>query len=155
VHLERLGHRERLGHLERLGDREHGLVDVATLLAVVWLAVVTWSSLAGTAAVPLWKPYACMALTVLFSLAALTRHARWARSIRLLLGGWLVVAPVLFRFDGIAPALWSHVTCGLLLVAASVPGIIGLWVGRQDGLSLHAATQWDTRLAAALAETRG
>jgi hypothetical protein len=117
---------------DRLGDREHGLADVATLLAVVWLAVVTWSSLAGMAVVPLWKPYVCVALTVLFSLAALTRHARWARSIRLLLGGWLVVAPFLFRFDGIAPALWSHVAFGLLLVFASAPGIIGLWAERQD-----------------------
>jgi hypothetical protein len=157
-------------HLDRLGEREHGLADVATLLAVVWLAVVKWSSLAGAAAVPLWKPSACVGLTVLFSLAALTRHARWARSIRLLLGrlllgrlllgrlllgGWLVAAPFLFRFDGIAPALWRHVTFGLLLVFVSMPGIIGPRAGRQAALSLHAATRWDTRLAAAPAEMHG
>jgi hypothetical protein len=65
--------------LERFGEREHNLADVLMLLAVVCLAVVTWSYLTTAAGVPLWKSYTSVALTVLFALAALTADSNGSR----------------------------------------------------------------------------
>jgi hypothetical protein len=75
--------------LERFGERDHSAVDVVMLLAVVCLALVTWSYLGEAASVPLWKSYASVALAVLLALAALTRQPYWAISMRFLLGCWM------------------------------------------------------------------
>ena len=55
--------------LERFGERNHSVADVVMLLAVVCLALVTWSYLGDAASVPLWKPYASVALAVLLALS--------------------------------------------------------------------------------------
>jgi hypothetical protein len=44
--------------LERFGDRDHSVADVIMVLAVICLALVTWSYLGEAASVPLWKSYA-------------------------------------------------------------------------------------------------
>lgn len=109
--------------LERFGERHHSVADVVMVLAAVCLALVSWSYLGDAASVPLWKPYASVALVVLLTLAALTRQPHWAISIRLLTGGWMIAAPYLLKFADIAPALWAYLTIGVLLATiASISG---------------------------------
>ena len=116
--------------LERFGERHHSVADVVTVLAVVCLALVTWSYLGDTARVPLWKPYASVALAVLLTLAALTRHPHWAISMRFLSGGWMIAAPYLLKFADIAPALWAYLAIGVLL--ATIASISGAYASRFD-----------------------
>jgi hypothetical protein len=110
--------------LTEFAEREHDLADIAGLLAVVGLALVTWSYLADAVAMPPWRTYTSVGLTILFALAALTRRSHWAASIRFLMGGWLIVAPYLLGFADIAPAAWAYLTAGAVLVTLSMPASI-------------------------------
>ncbi len=110
--------------LERFGERDHSIADIAVLLAVVCVALVTWSNFAGVPGAPLWRSYASVGLTVLLALAAQTRHLRWAASIRFLLGGWMIVAPYLLGFAHIAPGSWAYLAIGTFLTTASFPVIV-------------------------------
>ncbi len=113
--------------LDRFGERHHSVADVVMVLAVVCLALVTWSYLGDAASVPLWKPYASVALAVLLTLAALTRQPHWAISMRFLSGGWMIAAPYLLKFTDIAPALWAYLAIGVLLTTmASISGAYAL-----------------------------
>jgi uncharacterized membrane protein len=116
--------------LERFGERHHSVADVVMVLAAVCLALVTWSYLGAAASVPLWKPYASVALAVLLTLAALTRQPYWAISMRFLSGGWMIAAPYLLKFADIAPALWAYLAIGVLL--ATMAAISGAYASRSD-----------------------
>jgi hypothetical protein len=116
--------------LERFGERHDSVADVVVVLAAVCLALVTWSYLGDAASVPLWKPYASVALIVLLTLAALTRQPHWAISMRFLTGGWMIAAPYLLKFADIAPALWAYLTIGVLL--ATMASISGAFASRSD-----------------------
>ena len=116
--------------LERFGERHHSIADVVMVLAVVCLALVTWSYLGDAASVPVWKPYASVALAVLLTLAALTRQPHWAISMRFLSGGWMIAAPYLLEFADIAPALWAYLAIGVLL--ATMATISGAYASRFD-----------------------
>jgi hypothetical protein len=117
--------------LERFGERHHSVADVVMVLAVVCLALVTWSYLGDTASVPLWKPYASIALAILLTLAALTRQPHWAISMRFLSGGWMIAAPYLLKFAEIAPALcWAYLAIGVLI--ATMASISGAYALRSD-----------------------
>jgi hypothetical protein len=111
--------------LEDAKDREHSAVDLLVLSATVCLALATWAYLADTSAVPPWKAFVSVVITVLLALAALTRNAGWAMGIRFLTGGWLIAAPFVFRFDDVAPALWSYLVIGTLIAAAATPAVAG------------------------------
>lgn len=109
--------------LERLGERNHGVADVVMLLAVVCLALATWSYLGDAATLPLWRSYASVALAGLLALAALTRQPHWATSMRFLTGAWTIAAPYLLEFAHIAPAFRAYMAIGaLLLTTASISG---------------------------------
>jgi hypothetical protein len=113
--------------LERFGDRDHSAADVVMVLAVICLALVTWSYLGEAASVPLWKSYASVTLSVLLALAALTRQPHWAISMRFLSGGWMIAAPFLLKFSDIAPALRAYLAIGVLLATmASISGASAL-----------------------------
>jgi hypothetical protein len=118
--------------LERFGERHHSAADIVMVLAVVCLALATWSYLGGAASVPLWKPYASVALAVVLTLAALTRQPHW----RFLSGGWMIAAPYLLKFSDIAPALWAYLAIGVLL--ATMASISGAYASR-SGSPLPAA----------------
>jgi hypothetical protein len=105
--------------LEKVWGRHHSVADVVMVFAVVCLAIVTWSYLGDAASVPLWKPYASVALAMLLTLAALTRQPHWAIAMRFLSGGWMIAAPFLLKFADIAPALWAHLATGVLLATMS------------------------------------
>jgi hypothetical protein len=116
--------------LERFGERHHSVTDVVMVLAVVCLALVTWSYLGDAASVPLWKPYASVALAMLLTLAAMTRQPHWAISMRFLTGVWIIAAPYLLKFADIAPALSAYLAIGVLL--ATIASISGAYALRSD-----------------------
>jgi len=116
--------------LERFGERHDSVADVVMVLAVVCLALVTWSYLGDAASVPLWKPYASVALAMLLTLAAMTRQPHWAISMRFLTGVWIIVAPYLLKFADIAPALSAYLAIGVLL--ATIASISGAYALRSD-----------------------
>jgi len=101
--------------------REHRFADVIVLLAVVCFAMATWSCLAAAGA-PLWKLYLSVLASVILGLAALTRHAYWAGWKRLLMGGWIIVAPWLLGFADRAPRTWLPI--GTVLIAAGLAGVV-------------------------------
>jgi hypothetical protein len=122
--------------LEAMVERKHGFVDLGVLLAVVFVALVTWSCLADAASVPLWRTYTSVGLTVLFALAALTRRPHWAAAIRCLMGGWLMIAPYALAFADILPARWAYLATGIVLMTLSLPPITAPFVRRtQEELS--------------------
>jgi hypothetical protein len=113
--------------LEGFGDRNHRIADVVMLLAVVCLAIATWSCLGDGASVPPWKAFAGVALAGLLALASLTRHPHWAISMRFLTAAWLIAAPYLLSFAQIPSAFRAYMAIGALLMAtASIPRVSGL-----------------------------
>jgi len=113
--------------LEGLGDRNHRVADVVMLLAVVCLAIATWSCLGAGASVPPWKAFAGVALAGLLALASLTRHPHWAICMRVLTAAWLIAAPYLLNFADIPSAFRAYMAIGALLMAmASIPRASGL-----------------------------
>jgi hypothetical protein len=110
-------------HPEGLREREHGVADIAMLLSVICLSIVTWAHLGAGGEMPSWKPYIGVAVAWWLSLAALTRHPSWSASIRCLTGGWMMVAPYLLGFPNIEPAHWAYLAAGLVLTILSVPAL--------------------------------
>jgi hypothetical protein len=106
------------------GERDHGLTDGVMLLASLCIAVMTWSSLARISAVPMWRLYCGVGPIFVFALAGLTRHARWANAIRLILGVWTIIAPFLLGPMDFAPTFWIYLTTGVVLTAVSIPGVL-------------------------------
>ena len=113
--------------LEGFGDGNHRAADVVMLLAVVCLAIATWSCLNDRASVPPWKAFAGVALAGLLALASLTRHRHWATSMRFLVAAWMLAAPYLLNFAGIPSTFRAYTAIGaLLLTTASIPRVSGL-----------------------------
>jgi hypothetical protein len=108
--------------VEGFGDGNHRVADVVMLLAVVCLAIATWSCLGDGASVPPWKAFAGVALAGLLALASLTRHPHWAISMRFLTAAWIIAAPYLLNFAHVASAFRAYMAIGALLMAtASIP----------------------------------
>lgn len=103
--------------------RDHDVTDLLILLAVVILALATWSSLSDAAGVPVWKSCISVVTSLFLALAALTRNPDWAAWIRMLTGGWLIAAPYLLKFQDIAPAFWTHLAIGAAVTALAIPRI--------------------------------
>ncbi len=112
-------------------ERGHGLADGVMLLAAFSMAMLTWSSLAQMPTVPVWKFHCGVGVVFVLALAGLTRRARWADTIRLLMGIWTITAPFILGLAEAAPALYAYLTTGGLLTALSVRGVIGE-VGRDS-----------------------
>jgi len=97
--------------------RVHRIPDFLLLLSVVCLALATWAGLSRAAAVPLWRPYFVVSVTIFFALAALTRHPYWAVSMRAAMGAWIIAAPWMLGFTG--PPLWTWLAVGGLVAPLS------------------------------------
>lgn len=97
---------------------EHPIAHLLVLLSVVCLALVTWAQLSEV--MPGWKPVISVASTVVLALGALTRCARRAALLRVLVGMWMIAEPVLFGFWQIAPVTWSYMATGVLVAAISL-----------------------------------
>lgn len=115
--------------LEGFGERRHGTADMTVLLAVVLLALGTWSVLAD-AGVAVWKLSVTVGGAVLLGLAGLTRHPSWAAAIRCLTGTWIVVAPYLLGFADVGAAVRVCWGIGTLVVMTTVPVVVTLLARR-------------------------
>jgi hypothetical protein len=112
------------------------------LLGIVCLAVVTWSYVSEATGVAPWKFDLGVTVTWLLALAALTRHRQWAAWIRLLTAGWMIAAPHLLAFTGVAPALWAYVTTGMIVAVSSIPGVVSLRVWQQNRGLMGSGRWW-------------
>jgi hypothetical protein len=106
-------------------ERDHGVTDIVVLLANLCIAVAIWSCLADVSSAPLWKVYGGVGPTFFLTLAGLTRRSGWAHAIRFLMGIWTVSIPYLLGVTMSASALSTCIVAGSLLIALSVPGVIG------------------------------
>jgi hypothetical protein len=122
-------------------ERDHGIADSLMLLATLCVAVVTWSYLAKISTTPLWKFNVGIGLTFLFALAGLTRHARWAITIKLLMGIWTMIAPFMLGLFQSAP-LWIYLSTGTLLTALAIPGFIGQARTYRGGPGMMSVVRW-------------
>src|ERR1700688_276314 len=104
-------------------ERDYGIADGVMLLSAVCVAVVTWNYLSGISAVPLWKFYCGVGVAFLLALAGLTRRARWAETIRFLMGIWAVIAPFMLGLTEDTAALWIYLAVGVLLMVLSIPRV--------------------------------
>ena len=120
--------------LEGLGERRHGTADMTVLLAVVLLALGTWSVLAD-AGVAVWRLYVTVGGAVLLGLASLTRHPSRAAAIRCLTGSWIVVAPYLLGFADVGAAVRVCWGIGTLVVMTVVPAVVTL-LARRTGVAV-------------------
>ena len=96
-------------------------IDIAVLVSVVGLAVATWVAVAHTDRISTWTPCFTISATIFLALAAATPDATWAASVRLVMSGWLMMAPWLLAFADLPLARWSHVITGSLIALLSAP----------------------------------
>ena len=106
------------------------MADLLTLLTAVTLTLATWACLYGTPAAQVWKCYVCVTITLLLTLATLTRNPHWAAAIRLLTGIWLIAAPFLLRFHDVTAALWIYLGAGATVIALAIPNLAARSVNR-------------------------
>ena len=116
--------------VERLGEQAHGVADLAVLLSVVSVALVTRAGLADSAIVPTWRPAMAVAVSLVLAPAAVTRHPRRSAAMRFVTGGWMAAAPFLLRFAVVAPVVWVWLGVGLVLMVVSVPAVRNCAGGR-------------------------
>ncbi len=104
-------------------DRNHA-IDIALLICVVGLAVATWAAMSGVGDSITWRPCFGISATIFLALAALTPHTPWAMALRLVMSGWLMIAPWLLAFADVPLARWSHVITASLIALSSVPRLL-------------------------------
>jgi|SRR5271165_3457518 len=121
-------------------ERENRVANIAVILSGVYLALVTWSGLSGSAGIALWKAYFAVLATMFLALASLTRHPRWGVWFRLLMVGWIIVTPYLLAFADQSRLSRSYLMIGILLAAVSMPGVSGI-LGRRVGMAVIAPLQ--------------
>lgn len=120
-------------------ERGHGLADGVMLLAILCVVILTWGSLARSSAVPVWKFHCGVGVVFVLALAGLTRRARWADTIKLMMGIWMIIAPFIPGLAETTSALCACLATGCFLTMLSVRGAIGEhgraapWPGRRWG----------------------
>ena len=102
----------------------HRSVDIALLMCVVGLAVATWAAISDADRISAWQPCFGVSATIFLALAAFTPHALGAAAARLMMSGWLIIAPWLLAFADLPLARWSYVITGSLIGVLSVPQLL-------------------------------
>jgi SPW repeat-containing protein len=102
----------------------HRAIDVALLICVVGLAIATWTAISHADRLSAWTPCFGVAATIFLALAALTPHALGAAAARLVMSGWLMIAPWLLAFADLPLARWSHLVIGCLIAAVSASQLL-------------------------------
>lgn len=112
--------------------------DWAMLLFGAWLVISPFvlGYRAEAPAMAVWNPVIIGLAVIVFAVAVLTRPQQWEAWVMLILGAWLVLAPFVLGFAGIAAALWNHVILGLLVAADAG---YALYQMREGGGTAHTA----------------
>ncbi|MGD8429947.1 MAG: SPW repeat protein [Ectothiorhodospiraceae bacterium] len=101
--------------------------DWVMLLFGLWLIAspfVLGSTAVGGAAV--WNPVIVGIAVGVFAIAVLSQPHQWEEWINLVLGAWLILAPFVLGFSGIAAATWNHVILGLLVGADAIWALVDM-----------------------------
>ena len=109
---------------------EYRIANIAMVLLVICLALMTWAQLADVDGAPGWAPVASVASTVFLGLSTLTQCPRRAALMRLLTGTWIIAAPHLFGFSQVAPTFWVYLVIGVFVVATSLSGVPAVYEQR-------------------------
>jgi hypothetical protein len=107
-------------------ERDHGVLDLVLLAAVMCLALGAWAFLNGVVVVPAQAAFISVAVTLVLALASLTRQPRWAAAIRFVTGLWIIATPYVFGFAAVPPALRLHLAVGTLVTTLAMPGFAAL-----------------------------
>jgi hypothetical protein len=120
--------------------RECVVADIIVILSVVYLALVTWSCVAGFPGMPYWKCHLAVLATMVLALSALTRQLYWAATFRLLTAAWIATAPFLLSFPRSGPLPLTYLIIGGVITAASLPVASSVWMRRDNRMSVSVET---------------
>jgi hypothetical protein len=119
--------------------RRHRAVDIVQLGCVATLAVVTWAAIPHASGDVAWKHCLIVTVTTLLALAAVTPHDSRAVSMRLVMSGWLAVAPCLAAFGGMPAARWAYwIASSLIAVSSALDVLPRRLIGRSKLAQLDA-----------------
>ena len=104
--------------------RRHRAVDIVQLGCVAALAVVTWAAIPHASGDVAWKHCLIVTVTTLFALAAVTPHEPRSVSMRLVMSGWLAIAPCLAAFEELPAARWAYWIAGSLIAVLSAVDVL-------------------------------
>lgn len=113
-------------------DSSRPALDVVNVVAGIALALSPWLFGYADDAVAVW--HACIAgmVTVLIAAGALVAFHKYEEWANLVAGLWIVAAPWVLGFAGLAAAMWSHVIAGIVVAAFAAAS---LWLANDRPLS--------------------
>lgn len=113
-------------------DSSRPALDVVNILAGIALALSPWLLGYAADAVAVWHAFIAGVITALIAARALVafhKNEEWAN---LAVGLWIVAAPWVLGFAGLAAAMWSHVIAGVVVAALAAAS---LWLANDRPLS--------------------
>lgn len=103
--------------MARVAQSKERWRDGVMLVLGVWLFLSPWI-LGFAAALPAaWNAWIVGIVIAAVAAWAIVRFAPWQDWVNGVLGAWLVIAPWVLGFGGLATAAWNHVIVGLLVLA--------------------------------------
>ncbi|RUU13438.1 hypothetical protein EOD10_15715 [Mesorhizobium sp. M7A.T.Ca.TU.009.01.3.2] len=113
-------------------DSSRPALDVVNILAGIALALSPWLLGYAADAVAVWHAFIAGVITVLIAARALVAFHKYEEWANLVVGLWIVAAPWVLGFAGLATAMWSHVIAG---VVVAVLAAASLWLANNRPLS--------------------
>ncbi|AZV18120.1 SPW repeat protein [Mesorhizobium sp. M7A.F.Ce.TU.012.03.2.1] len=107
-------------------------LDVVNILAGIALALSPWLLGYAADAVAVWHAFIAGVITVLIAARALVAFQKYEEWANLVVGLWIVAAPWVLGFAGLAAAMWSHVIAGVVVAALAAAS---LWLANDRPLS--------------------
>jgi hypothetical protein len=105
------------------------LQDWINLVLAACLFVSPWVLGFAGEQVAAWTAWASAVVIGVLAVAAIVMFTEWEEWMNLALGMWVVLAPWVLGFTGLAYALWAHVALGLLVAAVAA---WELWLVRHE-----------------------
>ncbi|MCF6126600.1 hypothetical protein EN904_02960 [Mesorhizobium sp. M7A.F.Ca.CA.001.07.2.1] len=113
-------------------DSSRPALDVVNILAGIALALSPWLLGYAADAVAVWHAFIAGVITVLIAARALVAFHKFEEWANLVVGLWIVAAPWVLGFAGLAAAMWSHVIAGVVVAALAAAS---LWLANNRPLS--------------------
>lgn len=107
---------------------EETVLDVASLVVGVALALTPWIFGFATETAAAWNAWVVGAAIALVAIGALVAFAEWEEWINLILGIWAIASPWALGFTAVSTALYAHVVAGLIV---AVLAGLELWFARK------------------------
>ncbi|RWH82158.1 MAG: hypothetical protein EOQ86_09295 [Mesorhizobium sp.] len=113
-------------------DSGRPALDVVNIIAGIALALSPWLLGYAADAVAVWHAFIAGVITVLIAARALVAFHKYEEWANLVVGLWIVAAPWVLGFAGLAAAMWSHVIAGVVVAALAAAS---LWLANDRPLS--------------------